>query len=51
MFDIAKPDCGYTAEEICRYKIENLNDQNLLNYADKKTWMKWFRQGFFDFNS
>ncbi len=49
MFDIAKPDCGYSAKEICHYKIENLTDDNLLKIADKSTWLKWLQQGYFTF--
>lgn len=47
MFDIANPSMNYSAEQICRYKIENLNDSFLLNLADKKTWINWYEQGYF----
>lgn len=47
MFDIPNPAMNYTAAEICRYKLENINDPYLLNVADKKTWLKWFEQGYF----
>lgn len=47
MFDIANPEMNYTAEQICRYKIEKLDDPFLLKIADKKTWIKWFEEGHF----
>jgi len=48
MFDVAKPNCGYNAKEICRYKIERVDDPFLLNIAPKETWMKWHNQGHFN---
>lgn len=48
MFDVAKPDCGYNANQICRYKIENIDDPFLLDIADKSQWMNWYEQGYFD---
>jgi beta-hydroxylase len=48
MFDFAKPSAGYTAEEICKYKIERIDDPFLLEIANKSTWAKWLKQGFFD---
>lgn len=42
MFDIAKPGCGYTADEIAKYKIETLSDPYLLNIAPKETWKTWY---------
>lgn len=47
MFDVAKPNCGYNAKEICRYKIERIDDPFLLNIAPKETWIKWYEQGYF----
>jgi ornithine lipid ester-linked acyl 2-hydroxylase len=47
MIDIANPEWNYTADQICRYKIENISDPFLLNVANKKTWMKWLNQGYF----
>lgn len=47
MFDVPNPAMKYTAQQICRYKLENLNDSFLLNIADKQTWVKWFEQGHF----
>lgn len=49
MFDIAKPNCGYTANEICTYKLQNIEDENLLKIAPQETWNKWLAQGFFSF--
>lgn len=50
MFDIAKPDCGYAANQICKYKIERIDDPFLLNIATKEQWMKWYEKGQFDSN-
>ena len=47
LFDVAHPQCGYSAKEICAYKINNLEDDFLLGIADKNTWRKWLHQGFF----
>lgn len=47
MFDVAKPDCGYNAQEICRYKLERINDPFLLETAPIETWIKWYEQGYF----
>ena len=49
MFDVAKPGCGYNAKEICKYKIEHIDDPFLLQIADKSEWIKWHDQGYFDF--
>lgn len=48
MFDVAKPGCGYSAKEICKYKIEHIDDPFLLQIADKSEWIKWHNQGYFD---
>lgn len=48
MFDVAKPSSGYSAQEICRYKLENLSDKSLLDFAPKNQWLNWLEQGFFD---
>jgi len=42
MFDIPNPHWGYSAEEISRYKIENLDDPFLLSFASKEQWMEAF---------
>ncbi|MFN3918443.1 MAG: aspartyl/asparaginyl beta-hydroxylase domain-containing protein [Flavobacteriales bacterium] len=48
MFDIAKPGCGYSAREICKYKMDRVDDPFLLNIAPKETWSRWLNQGYFD---
>jgi ornithine lipid ester-linked acyl 2-hydroxylase len=48
MFDVAHPDGPYSADEICRYKMERVDDPFLLAIANKETWMRWFNQGYFD---
>ena len=47
LFDIAHPECGYTAKEICEYKINTLKDSYLLNIAPKDQWKKWLQDGYF----
>lgn len=47
MFDVAKPNCGYNAQQICKYKLENLQDKNLLALAPKEKWLEWFENGGF----
>jgi ornithine lipid ester-linked acyl 2-hydroxylase len=42
MLDFPNPTYGFSAEEICRYKLENLSDQTLLSVAPKETWIKAF---------
>ena len=43
MFDIPNPHWGYSAEEISRYKIENLEDPFLLSFATKEKWLSCFK--------
>ena len=45
MIDVANPDFPYSADQICRYKIENIDDPFLLNIANKETWLKWYEAG------
>ena len=47
MIDVANPEGKYNAEQINRYKIENIDDPFLLNIADNKTWLKWLEKGIF----
>lgn len=47
MFDVAKPDGQYSAQEICRYKLENLQDESLLKIAPKERWLEWLNKGEF----
>ena len=42
MFDIPNPKWGYSAEEIAKYKIENIDDPFLLSHATKNDWLKAF---------
>lgn len=46
MFDLAKPSMGYTAEEICRWKIERMEDPFLLQLASVDQWLKWLENGY-----
>jgi len=46
MFDFAKPSMGYTADEICRWKLERIDDPFLLNIADNATWLEWYEKGY-----
>jgi len=43
MFDIPNPLWGYSAQEISRYKIENLEDPFLLSLASKEEWLACFK--------
>lgn len=51
MFDIPNPKWGYTAHEISKYKIENMDDPFLLSLANKKQWMEYFLKGEILFDS
>ncbi len=51
MFDIPNPKWGYTAQEISKYKIENLDDPFLLSLANKETWLQYFNNGEILFDS
>jgi beta-hydroxylase len=42
MLDFPNPKYGFTAEEICQYKIAHLSDETLLSVASKETWVKAF---------
>jgi beta-hydroxylase len=42
MFDIPNPLWGYTAQEISKYKIDNLEDPFLLSFATKDEWITAF---------
>ncbi len=44
MFDIPNPLWGYTAEEISKYKIMNLDDPFLLSLANKEDWISAFEK-------
>ncbi len=47
MLDIANPLWNYTAEEICKYKIENMNDEFMLKMFSKEQWMEFYKEGEF----
>jgi aspartyl/asparaginyl beta-hydroxylase (cupin superfamily) len=47
MLDVANPLWGYSADEICRYKIENMNDDFMLNMFTKEQWREFYREGEF----
>ena len=47
MFDVANPTMNYTAEQICRYKLQHTKDPFLLQIADNDTWLEWYEQGHF----
>ena len=44
MFDIPNPLWGYSAEQIARYKIENLDDPFLLQFASKEEWLSAYER-------
>ena len=47
MFDIPNPLWGYTARQISKYKIENMDDPFLLSLVPKEKWMEAFAKGEF----
>jgi aspartyl/asparaginyl beta-hydroxylase (cupin superfamily) len=47
MLDIANPLWGYTAQEICKYKIENMIDDFMLTLYTKEQWMNFYNKGEF----
>mgnify|MGYP000017488677 FL=1 len=51
MFDIANPLWGYTPDEICKYKIEHIEDPFLLQIASKTEWAKAYANGCLPFNA
>ncbi|HEX8517261.1 MAG TPA: aspartyl/asparaginyl beta-hydroxylase domain-containing protein [Bacteroidia bacterium] len=51
MFDIPNPLWGYTAYEISKYKIENMDDPFLLSMAPKEEWVRGFHKGLFPLES
>jgi len=44
MFDIPNPLWEYTADEISQYKMEQLDDPFLLQFATKEEWLAAYRQ-------
>jgi aspartyl/asparaginyl beta-hydroxylase (cupin superfamily) len=49
MFDIPNPAWGYSALEISKYKITNLEDDFLLSLFSKEKWLEMFNQRKFIF--
>ncbi|MGZ3865159.1 MAG: aspartyl/asparaginyl beta-hydroxylase domain-containing protein [Bacteroidia bacterium] len=47
MLDVANPLWGYSAEEICKYKIENMNDEFMLTIFTKEQWAEFYKKGEF----
>ena len=43
MFDIPNPLWGYTADQISEYKMEQLDDPFLLQFATKEEWLAAYR--------
>lgn len=48
MIDVANDNFEYSANEICEYKLDKVDDPFLLNIAPREMWMHWFNQGYFD---
>ena len=48
MFDIVNPRWGYTADEINRYKIENMQDPYMLQLIPKEKWIEFYEKKLFD---
>ena len=44
MFDIPNPLWEYTADQISEYKMEQLDDPFLLQFATKEEWLAAYRQ-------
>jgi aspartyl/asparaginyl beta-hydroxylase (cupin superfamily) len=47
MLDIASPNWEYNAKDICRYKIENLDDKFMLSLFSKEKWLEFLDSGEF----
>ena len=47
MLDIANPLWKYTADEICKYKIENMQDEHMLSIFTKEQWKDFYAKGEF----
>lgn len=47
MLDIVNPAWNYTADEICKYKIETLSDAHMLKMFPKEHWIKFLERGEF----
>lgn len=51
MFDIPNALWGYTAHEISKYKIDNIDDPFLLSMKSREEWMEAFKKGIFPLES
>lgn len=51
MFDIPNPLWNYTAGQISKYKIENMDDPFLLGMLPKEKWLEAYSKGEFPFYS
>jgi ornithine lipid ester-linked acyl 2-hydroxylase len=47
MLDIANPLWGYSAQEISKYKIENMIDEFMLSLYTKEQWLEFLAKGDF----
>ncbi|CAG5079134.1 aspartyl/asparaginyl beta-hydroxylase domain-containing protein [Parvicella tangerina] len=47
MIDVPSENYNYTADQICRYKLENMDDPYLLKMADRASWLKMYENGEF----
>lgn len=45
MLDIANPKWDFTAKEICKYKIETLQDDFMLKLFPKEKWLSFLEKG------
>jgi hypothetical protein len=48
MFDIVNPRWEYSADEINRYKIENMQDEYMLQLMPREKWLECLNQKTFD---
>jgi beta-hydroxylase len=47
MLDIANPKWEYSAQEICKYKIEHMEDKFMLDMFTKEQWIEFYNKGEF----
>lgn len=48
MMDIPNPAWNYTAQEICRYKLETMQDEFMLKLFSREQWLHFLEIGRFD---
>ncbi|HRG00712.1 MAG TPA: aspartyl/asparaginyl beta-hydroxylase domain-containing protein [Bacteroidia bacterium] len=48
MLDIASPNWEYSAKDICKYKIDHLEDKFMLSLFPKEKWLHFSEKGEFD---